>query len=387
MSHSTQVTEQCFDTIVIGGGIAGVSIAYELSDRQSVAILEKESTLAYHTTGRSAAMYLQSYGNSSVRALTRASRAFFLQPPDGFDTPVWSPMPLLFTAGADAVDALRALHSDLGDSGTTELIDPAVAEELNPLLRPGYTRLAMTDSGAMELDVHALQQGYLRGFRRRHGTVIKSSQIATGHFDGSQWRLQDTAGRTFRATTIVNAAGAWCDEVAHALGAQPIDIRPLRRTAFMVPAPPGTPSGLPITMEATEAFYFKPEGAQFLCTPADETPQPPGDAKPDDLEIARAIEMLNEATLLDIRTVSSSWAGLRNFTADRTPVVGFAPDLDGLFWYAGQGGYGIQTAPAMARLAAALITDEPAPDRDTVDAATVAALAPNRACLAPEARR
>ncbi|WP_338760073.1 FAD-dependent oxidoreductase [Nocardia vulneris] len=382
MSPSTQVTEQCFDTIVIGGGIAGVSIAYELSDRQSVAILEQESTLAYHTTGRSAAMYLQSYGNSPVRALTRASREFFLDPPDGFDIPVWSPMLLLFTAGADAVDALRALHAEIGDSGTTELIDPAVAEELNPLLRPGYTHLAMTDTGAMELDVHALHQGYLRGFRRRHGTVVKSAQLARGHRDRSGWVLRDTAGRTFRAATVVNAAGAWCDEVAQALGARPIDIRPLRRTAFMVPAPPGAPTGLPITMEATEAFYFKPEGAQFLCTPADETRQPPGDAKPDELEIARAIEMLNEATLLGIKTVSSAWAGLRNFTADRTPVVGFAPDCDGLFWYAGQGGYGIQSAPAMARLATALITGESVSDGDLLDGATTAALAPDRVALA-----
>lgn len=356
MSITTQTCET-FDTIVIGGGMAGVSIAYELANHQSVAILEKESTLAYHTTGRSAAAFLESYGNETIRILTSASRGFFTDP-RGFEGPLATPLRLMVVAGEPEVDGLRALHRKVSERGDNiELVDGSLAEELNPILRPGYASLAMVDSGALKLDVHAIHQGYLRGFRQRGGVVVKASGVVGAQREKSTWTLHDRTGLVFRASMVINAAGAWCDEVALALGARAVGISPLRRTAFMVSAPRGTlTDGLPITMEASERFYFKPDGAQFLCSPADETMQKPGDARPDDVEIARAIEMINEATTLQIRSVNSAWAGLRNFTTDRTPVVGFDPHLEGLFWYVGQGGYGIQLAPALARLGAALAT-------------------------------
>jgi D-arginine dehydrogenase len=382
VSNSTHMSQMVFDTIVIGGGMAGVSVAHELADQQSVAILEKESALAYHTTGRSAAVFLESYGNRAIRMLTAASRDFFTDPVGEFDAPIAAPLQLLLVAAEAEADVLGALHQEIsrGES-TTELVDSATAEELNPVLRPGYTHLAMIDSGALELDVHALHQGYVRGFRHRGGTIITSSGIVSGRRKKSTWVLQDSSGRIFRASTVVNAAGAWCDEVAIALGARPVGIQPLRRTAFMVPVQRQHAGKLPITMQASEDFYFKPDRAQFLCSPADETLQEPGDARPDELEIARAIERINEATTLDIRRVNSAWAGLRSFTADRTPVVGFDPDLENLFWYVGQGGYGIQVAPALARVGGALAMGEKVPDDLTTIGLTTEMLGRNRDAL------
>ncbi|GAA2391514.1 MULTISPECIES: NAD(P)/FAD-dependent oxidoreductase [Gordonia] len=388
MDNTASITAADFDTIVVGGGIAGVSIAYELAAHRSVALVERESTLAYHTTGRSAATFLESYGNATVRALTRASRDFFVAPPDIVDGPLVAELPLLIVAEETEVDGLRALYETVSPrSQTIELVDGNAAEQLNPMLRSGYTDLAMVDYGSLELDVHGLHQGFLRGLRRRGGTVLKSAGIVEARRERSSWVLRDAAGDELRARTVVNAAGAWCDEVAGMFGAAPIGIAPLRRTAFMVPDPRETPARSiaarrTMTMSANEDFYFKPDGAGFLCSPAEETPQPPSDAKPDDLEIARAIERLNEATLLAVRSVSTSWAGLRSFTADRTPVVGPDPAVDGLFWFAGQGGYGIQMAPALARAGAslALTGDLPA---DLADfGITAASLAPGRSALA-----
>ncbi|KJR07801.1 FAD-dependent oxidoreductase [Gordonia sihwensis] len=382
------MTAADFDTIVVGGGIAGVSIAYELAAHRSVALVERESTLAYHTTGRSAATFLESYGNATVRALTRASRDFFVAPPDIVDGPLVAELPLLIVAEETEVDGLRALYETVSPrSQTIELVDGNAAEQLNPMLRTGYTDLAMVDYGSLELDVHGLHQGFLRGLRRRGGTVLKSAGIVEARRERSSWVLRDAAGDELRARTVVNAAGAWCDEVAGMFGAAPIGIAPLRRTAFMVPGPRETPARSiaarrTMTMSASEDFYFKPDGAGFLCSPAEETPQPPSDAKPDDLEIARAIERLNEATLLAVRSVSTSWAGLRSFTADRTPVVGPDPAVDGLFWFAGQGGYGIQMAPALARAGASLALTDDLP-ADLADfGITAASLAPGRSALA-----
>ncbi|WP_424321978.1 NAD(P)/FAD-dependent oxidoreductase [Gordonia sp. (in: high G+C Gram-positive bacteria)] len=395
-SRGVQVNSS-FDVIVIGGGIAGVSIAYELAEHRSVAIVERESTLAFHTTGRSAATFLESYGNSTVRAITRASRDFFLSPPDFVDGPLIADLPLLIVANDTEVPGLREQYRTVHGpaASTIELVNGASAEALNPMLRPGYTALAMVDYGSLELDVHGLHQGYLRGLRQRGGVVKRSAGVVAARREGSLWVLTDAAGNEHRACTVVNAAGAWCDEVATTFGAAPIGIAPLRRTAFMVPAPRDLPSASAsavnrtmtavnrtMTMSASEDFYFKPDGAGFLCSPADETLTMPSDAKPDDLEIARAIERLNEATLLAVRSVSASWAGLRSFTVDRSPAVGPDPTVDGLFWFVGQGGYGIQMAPALARAGASLLAEGDLPDNLLATGVTAAGLAPDRSALA-----
>ncbi len=363
--------------------MSGASIAYELAEHHTVALLERESTLAFHTTGRSAATFVENYGDPVIRMLTSASRDFFTSPREGFDGPLATPLPLLVIADDAHADALRELHQTDPQQGTpTELVDGAVAEEINPLLRPGHTRLAVVDLAPMELDVHGLHQGYVRGVRQRGGTIVKSAGIVSATRRHNRWTLRDSSGRTFEASTVVNAAGAWCDELAQVLGARPVGIQPLRRTAFMVSAPQdGSIGSLPMTLDASDTFYFKPDGAQFLCSPADETLQQPGDPRPDELEIARAIGMINEATTLGIRTVNSAWAGLRSFTADRTPVVGADPDIDGFFWYAAQGGYGIQMAPALSRVGAALATDHPVPGDLATRGLTGAMLSPDRAAL------
>ena len=348
---------QSSDVIVIGGGIAGVSIGYEIAAHASVCLLEAESGLAQHTTGRSAATYVPSYGPAPVRRLTIASRAFFESPPDCFEGPLLSPLPTLTIGPAGSAERVRGLYEEMSAlDDAVRLLDGAEAEELNPVLRPGFTESAVLDPSATELDVHALHQGYLRGLRARGGEVVPSARVVAGRREAFGWVLTDATGREFHAGTVVSAAGAWVDELAGLLGAGPIGIRPLRRTLFTVPAPDGVDlSRVPFTGDVDATFYFRPEGDGVLCSPEDEELEEPRDTKPEMLEIARAIEAINEATTLGIRSVRSSWAGQRSFVPDECPVVGPDPLVDGLFWFAGQGGYGIQMAPALARLGAALL--------------------------------
>ena len=346
-----------YDILVIGGGIAGASIAYELGADRSVCLLEMESTLAAHTTGRSAATFIESLGSSQIRGLTKSSRAFYESPPEPFAAPLLTPLPLLLTAPAGRADTVRSMHSQISVlTPDVWLVGEREARQLNPLLRPGYPELALLEPGAMEIDVHAVHQGYVKGLRQRDGVVHQSAKLVSATRRGSLWAVADAAGEAYGAPVIVNAAGAWADEVARAADAQPIGIQPLLRTIFMVDAPSGMDiSGLPLTADVEETFYVKPEGAQLLCSPADETLTPPSDAKPDETSIARGLDAINEATVLNARHVRSSWAGLRSFAPDRHPVVGFDAGAEGFFWFAGQGGFGIQTAPAMARLGAALL--------------------------------
>lgn len=350
-----------FDVIVIGGGIAGVSIGYELAAEATVSLLDMEATLAFHTTGRSAATFLEGYGGPPIRALTSASRAFLTDPPDILDASPLTPLPMLYVGRAGRTAVVEQLHRDVAALvGDVTLLTGADLLAAAPRLRPGWAEAGVLEPGASEVDVHALHQGFLRGIRRAHGTVLTSARVVTATRSGPVWTLTDTAGRTFAAPVVVNAAGAWADEVGALFGAAPTGIKALRRSAFTVTAPADS-RGEPMIADVDETFYVKPEGAQYLCSPADETPQPPGNAKADELEIARAIDEINQAMTIDIRGIRSSWAGLRNFVADRTPVVGYDPYVDGLFWFAAQGGYGIQTAPALARTGRALLLHQPLP--------------------------
>lgn len=369
-----------YDVLVVGGGMAGVSIGYEMAADRSVGLLEMESTLAFHTTGRSAATFLESYGGPQIRALTTASRAFLENPPEMFESKPLSPLPLLFVAPEGRGEVLRQLQAEVSVLvPDVRLVDPEEALELNPALSPGYVELGMLEPGAMEIDVHAVHQGYLRGLRQRKGEVHPSARVVSARREDGIWRISDAQGGEFQAPVVVNAAGAWVDQVATVAGAKPVGIMPLRRTIFMLAAPEGLDtSRLPLTGDIDSTYYIKPEGPQFLCSPADETPQDPCDARPDEMEIARALDAVNAATTLNARHVRSSWAGLRNFTPDRIPVVGFDPQAEGFFWFAGQGGYGIQTAPAMARTGAALIHGNDVPQDIRARGLAAADLAPDR---------
>ncbi|BBZ26034.1 FAD-dependent catabolic D-arginine dehydrogenase DauA [Mycolicibacterium madagascariense] len=368
------------DVIVVGGGIAGVSVAYELSGSARVVLLEMESTLAYHTTGRSAALFLETYGGEQIRALTTGSRSFFEQPPDHFDSALVSPRPLLEFGVVGRGHLVESLHrSVLPLVADAELLDADRCCELFSLLRRDVVECGMYEPRALALDVAALHQGFVRGARSNGTEIVRDSAVAALERGASTWTATTRDGSRFQAPVVVDAAGAWADVVATAAGVPGVGLRPLRRTIFMVASPLGEASrDWPNLSDVEESFYANPEGAQFLCSPADETPCAPSDAKPDELEIARAIDAIDATTTLGVRSVSSSWAGLRTFTADRNFALGEDPEAPGFFWLAGQGGYGIQTAPATARLAAALVLGRQAPP-DLVDRGLdVERLAPRR---------
>jgi D-arginine dehydrogenase len=337
------------DVAVIGAGMAGVSIAYELSGAGSVVVLEQESRPAYHTTGRSAAMFLESYGSPEVRRLTTDSR------PD-FDAAgeLLKPRPMIWVAPPGQMDRLEAM------AVAQPTLEPAPRpEKFCPALRPGWCAAALREPGALEIDVMGLHQHYLGGARRRGARVVLDAAVRSGRYAGGRWSL-DTAAGPVEAGAVVNAAGAWADRIASALGTEPVGMRPMRRTAAVVRAS-GVGRDWPIVGDVGETFYFRPEGVGVLVSPADETPSEPCDARPDDIDVALAIERVNAATVLGLRSVHTAWAGLRTFAPDRQPVAGADPAAPGLFWLAGQGGYGIQIAPALARLAAGAVTGEGAP--------------------------
>jgi D-arginine dehydrogenase len=260
-----------------------------------------------------------------------------------------------------------------------ELLDTARCREAFPLLRPETVERGMYEPRALAIDVAALHQGFVRGARINGAEIVRDAEVRSLDHRGDAWSVTTGDGTTHRAPVVVNAAGAWADVVAAAAGVDPVGLRPLRRTIFMVASPLGEASRvLPNCSDVDESFYANPEGAQFLCSPADETPSPPCDAKPDELEIARAIESINAATTIGVRSVASSWAGLRTFAPDRNFVVGDDPQAPGFFWLAGQGGYGIQTAPATARLSAAMVLGQSVPADLVARGLDVARLAPRR---------
>ncbi|KZF00800.1 FAD-dependent oxidoreductase, partial [Rhodococcus sp. EPR-279] len=333
------------DVIVIGGGIAGVSLGYELASDRRVTLLEREKTLAFHTTGRSAALFLETYGNSTIRALTTASREFLTNPPEHFRSELLAPRPLLQFAASGRGDALEAMYADVSRlTPDAQLVSPADAQTLFPPLRPELIDCALYEPHSMEVDVHALHQGFVRGLRDRGGGVHTGAGVTQLRRIDGLWHVHTTDGSVHTAPLVVDAAGAWADVLGAMAGADPIGLVPMRRSVFMVAAPDNLDTANLATLsDMDEKFYIKPEGAQLLCSPADETPTEPSDARPDELEIARAFDDIAEATTLTGRHLRSSWAGLRSFVPDRTPVVGFDREVEGFFWCAGQGGYGIQT--------------------------------------------
>jgi D-arginine dehydrogenase len=351
------------DFLIVGAGMAGASAACELARLGSVLLLEQESQPGYHSTGRSAAMYTETYGNRTIRALTTGSKPHYLDPPPGFtDHALLRPRGVLLIARADQAASRQALIAELGGlRANVRDLDTTEASRLVPILRPGYATGAVFDVDAMEIEVHALHQGYLRGLKALGGQLVTDARVERLERHAGLWTAE-CGDRRFRGRIVVDAAGAWADEVATLAGARPAGLVPKRRTAILLQPPPGIDvTTWPMVIDIDEQFYFKPEAGTLLASPADETPMPPCDIQPDDLDIALLIDRLEGVIDVPGLRPQHRWAGLRTFAPDKTPVVGFDGAVENFFWLAGQGGYGIQTAPAMARLTAALIEGHPVP--------------------------
>lgn len=371
--------------LVVGGGIAGASAAAFLAPHGPTVLLERESQPGYHTTGRSAATYTETYGNRVVRGLTAASGRFLAEPPDGFaDGPILTPRGVLLIARPDQTDRVDATIDDVrAITPDIARLDGDETRRLAPLLRPGYAAAALHEPRASAIDVHALHHGFLRMLRRAGGRVVTDAEVTALHRDGETWTASTRAG-TFCAPVVVNAAGAWADVVAGLAGARPLGLVPKRRTILTFDAPAGLPTrDLPAVIDIDERFYVMPEaGGRLLGSPADETPSPPCDAQPDELDVATAVDRIERAVDFPIRRIHSRWAGLRTFAPDKTLVAGWAADRPGFLWCAGQGGYGIQTAPAMGWAVAALATVGAWPTALAERGVTAADLAADRPSLA-----
>jgi D-arginine dehydrogenase len=369
-----------YDFLIIGGGIAGASAAYELARHGSVILAERETTPGYHATGRSAAMFLQNYGEPPVQALAVASRDFLENPPDGFaEDALLSPRAEIHIAREDQIDTLESTLAD-SRKGPAPLsrIGGAEACRMIPVLRPDYVADALIETDSHEIDVNALHHGFLRGLKARGGLLVSDAEVTALERHGGDWRATTPAGE-WTAPVVINAAGAWADEIARLAGIAPVGLVSKRRTMVTFDPPDGVDmASWPMAADIDEQFYFKPEAGRVLASPADETPMEPCDVQPDELDIAVAIDRVLACANFDVRRISHSWAGLRSFVADRVPVVGYAPDGDGFFWLAGQGGIGIMTSPATARIAAALVMGEDLPADVAAQGVTADDLAPQR---------
>ncbi|KAB0498693.1 NAD(P)/FAD-dependent oxidoreductase [Pseudomonas vancouverensis] len=369
------------DFIIIGGGIAGASTGFWLSQHGRVVVLERESHPGYHSTGRSAALFSAAYGNPQVRALTQASRDFFDNPPSGF-----SEHPLLTPRGEMTVDftgdPTELNNQYLSAKATVPQMQMLTADEAfarMPILRREKVHGAIYDPTASDIDTDALHQGYLRGIRRNQGEVHTDCEVVSLQRDGEGiWHVQ-TQTQNYRAPIVINAAGAWADQIGQMAGAKALGLQPKRRAAFIFAGPEGIDTHhWPMLVSLDESFYMKPDAGMFLGSPANADPVEPHDVQPEELDIAMGIYQIEEATTLTIRRPTRTWAGLRSFVSDGDLLSGFDPQVPGLFWVAAQGGYGIQTSPAMGQASAALVRGEALPETLTRFGLNAKMLSPSR---------
>ena len=343
-----------FDAIVIGAGIAGATVAAHLGRDRRVALIEAEEAAGYHSTGRSAAIWIQNYGPPDVRVLTGLSRGFFEHPPEGFtDAPILAHRPVVFLAPPEQRDHLGRLLAE-GNG----LREASIAEitALIPALRPGYAVQAAIEEDAFDMDVAALHQGFLRQLKAQGGVLALRSRTGRIERTGRDWRVEVSGGDVFVAPVVVNTAGAWGDHVARQAGVAPIGLVPKRRTGVVIDPSPWQARGWPMVNDVDHTWYIRPEArTKLMVSPADETDMEAHDVAPDEIDVAVAIDRMQQALDIEVRRVEHSWAGLRTFTPDRSLAFGWDGAMDGFFWCVGQGGYGIQTSPAAGRLVADVI--------------------------------
>ncbi|NMJ43238.1 FAD-binding oxidoreductase [Roseomonas sp. JC162] len=345
-----------FDAIVVGAGIAGATAAAHLSGNHRVALLEAEESAGYHATGRSAAIWIRNYGSPDARILTAASRAFFEAPPAGFaDAPLMHARPVIHLAPADQVEHLREMIA--GGDDMREISVAEVQAQV-PALRPGYAAMAAVEADCFDIDVAAMHQGFLRQARMAGGVLALRSRAGRIWRKDGRWHAETSSGAVFTAPVVVNAAGAWGDEVARIAGLAPIGLQPKRRTACIVDPGPHDCADWPLLGDAGHTWYARAEARRkLMVSPADEIDSDPCDAQPDELDVAIAVDRMQQALDIPVSRVEHRWAGLRTFTPDRGLAIGEGAER-GFFWMVGQGGYGMQTAPAAGRLLAALVAGQ-----------------------------
>lgn len=340
---------------IIGAGMAGASLAWALGEAAEVTLLEAEAQPGYHTTGRSAAFWVPSYGGPAVLPLTAASRDFFMDPPPGFQRPLLTPRPALHLAPPGDRASLDALAADFAADGiAVEQLGAGALAARFPMLSASWAHAALLEPDCWDIDVAALHAGCLAAARRAGTLLLTDARVERLSRIAGEWRIVTQAAELV-ADVLVNAAGAWADPLAAMAGARSLGLVPLRRTIVVLDVDPQPDPGLPVTFDAAGSFYFKPDAGRMWVSPHDETPDVPRDAAAEELDIAVAIDRFEQATTYRVKRVEHHWAGLRTFAPDRAPVIGFDPVVPGFFWLAGQGGIGIQTAPAVARLAADLL--------------------------------
>ncbi|MBI3198891.1 MAG: FAD-binding oxidoreductase [Rhodospirillales bacterium] len=376
---------QDFDFAIIGAGIAGVSVAYHLAPQLAsgarVVILEREHVPAYHTTGRSAALHSETYGSAEIRAITVASGHFYRNPPPGFtDHPLLTPRGALIAGRVDQEAAMKQAAANYARLvPSVRWLAPEEVLRRQPLLKPEAAAGGAIFEEAEDMDVAAIHAGFLKGARTA-GAVLKLNAEVIGleRKDG-RWTINLRGDESVTAANIINAAGAWADVMGGLAGCTPVGLVPKRRTAFTFDAPQGLDlAPLPMVIDFDETWYFKPEVGQFMGSLADETPSPPCDAQPEEIDVATAVERIETASTLTIHRIKNKWAGLRSFVADKNLVVGYDPRIEGFFWLAGQGGYGIQTAAAAGRLATSLALGKGLPADILELGVSEAALSPAR---------
>ncbi|WP_300587970.1 FAD-binding oxidoreductase [Marivita sp.] len=351
-----------YDFLIVGAGLSGTAAACELASHGSVLLVEAEATPGYHATGRSAALFTPHQGTPLVQAINRASAAFFANPPAEFtDHPMLSLRGGLTIAEPGHEHLLQDLLALSAPGREVHPIDVETALKLAPILRAERIGAAVHEPGVADIDVAALHQGYLRLLKHRGGTLVCGQRINALDHQGGLWTVR-TPDAQFQARVIVNAAGAWADHVAALAGVLPIGLVPKRRTAIIVDGLPDLDTRAMPTVDftATDA-YFKPDGDRIMASLGDQDPVEAQDIRPDEWEIALLADWLQHETRLSFKRIGHSWAGLRSFVSDDSPVVGFDDAVPDFFWLAAQGGYGIMMAPTLGRAAAALARHQDLP--------------------------
>jgi D-arginine dehydrogenase len=368
-----------FDFLIIGAGASGAGAAYQLAKLGKTAILEAEDMPGYHSTGRSAALFTRNYGPAAVRAVSAVSYDFFQSPPEGFtDHPLLTPrggLSVAFKSEEAKLDKIKALGSD---AHPIHEVSVAEAMQLAPLLRADLLSRAVYEPGVLDMDVDAIHRGFLKGFAARGGQTITDRTVTSLTRDGNAWQVMTPKG-SYRATIVINAAGAWADRIGQLAGAKPIGLVPKRRTAILIDPPTGIDiKTMPLVDFSGGETYIKPTSGKIMASPGDETPVEPQDIQPDDMDVAVLADWLERHTAITIRRIDHSWAGLRSFVSDGVPVVGFDASQPNFFWLAGQGGFGIMMSAALGQLTAALVSGAGLPPEFVEQGLQESALSPAR---------